>query len=177
VIGVHHLGLAVIAYILLAGLGFVSLFFLAIQTKDWLDGRSVRDEASHDAFVAPQEARVAESPAPRVTPQPASADSPARAELQRLLNRGVSLEQNAAGLAGLGRSLVTPVTQLEDVEAWEAEVEAALRNRPRDIGLFYYERPRSPLDALGTVSALENPLKRRLQQRVRQLETIIGRTR
>jgi hypothetical protein len=72
-------------------------------------------------------------------------------------------------------TLVRSITREEDVDAWEADVEAALRGRPRDIALFRYERPRSPLEGIGAAAALANPLKRRLQQRTHQLATIIGR--
>lgn len=78
-------------------------------------------------------------------------------------------------MEALGTSLLRPATRPEDVDAWEAEVEAALRHRPRDIGLFHYDPPRSPLEALSASVISSSPLRRRLRQRLRQLETIMDR--
>jgi hypothetical protein len=108
--------------------------------------------------------------------EPTRRYSARRRRLQKLLNRGVALEQNAPAQRIATAISLKPLTRLDDVEAWEADVEAELADRPRDIALFYYEPPRSPLDGFAML-ALDDPLRRRLRQRVHQLETIVKRTR
>ena len=151
---------AFIAYLLLGGLGFVSLSFLFLQTKDWWQGRTGHAVATVPA-KASQVSPIARSrPPDTATERPSSApNSPEdRGRLQLLLNEGVKLEQNAPalidGLENHWRCIRE--TRLEDVDPWEAEVEAALRDRPVILGSSImngrdHRCPHSP-------SRLENPL-------------------
>jgi hypothetical protein len=184
---------SVVAFALLAGLGLISLSFLFVQFKDRLDVRRERAEAPPAGAVLPlpgeassefhteegesgtrEEAGSGAAPPSRASAGPGSSE---RRRLQRLLNRGVALMTNTPDIFGIaGASLLTPTTKPEDVDAWEAAVEGELWERPRDLALFHYERPKSPLAALGASAALRNPLKERLQARVAQLETIVKRT-
>jgi hypothetical protein len=172
-----------VAYLLLSGLGLVSLWYLGIEFRDWW---KVRDDREAESIGSPKPAQQPVTSAPsraqgveaqRQEPMPQLSNaSPERGRLQGLLNEGVRLEQDLPPYPSFVLQL-QPTTRLEDVNAWEARVEAALRERPRDLALFYYEPQRSPLTAISPVLALTNPLKQRLQQRVRQLETIVQRMR
>jgi hypothetical protein len=229
-LGMNSGPFGVVAFVLLAGLGAVSLFFLIMQARDLRDRRVDRGlevptpspepgagEAPSSSPPAPAPAAAAPTreppPVPArpseprgATPQapaqttpseappahavrssagaasperpakPAKDESSERRRLQKLLDRGFELEQNAPSLGAIGHPFLTPATRVEDVDAWEAEVEAALWDRPRDLALFRYERPRSPLEAFATISAFDNPLKRRLRARLHQLEIIVKRT-
>lgn len=84
------------------------------------------------------------------------------------------MEQRVAhplGFAGasvlMGRS-----TQQADVDAWEAQVERLLRDRPRDLSLFRYNEPIPALERM-TINPLANPLRDRLRRRNIQLEKVI----
>lgn len=167
----------VIAYTLLSLLGVVALLYLIVETwAMWTRRAGIQRIPAPLAPTRPQPEPAGQQSSSRAqasTKPPAPTSNP-RDRLQRLLDRGVALEQRAAGpLAGL--SILEPQTRPEDVDAWEAEVEAALRGRPRDVALFRYEPLRSPLDAIGVAAIMESPLKRRLRQRTKQLGTIIQR--
>lgn len=190
----HDVIFGVLAYALLAGLGFISLAFLAVQLYDrlaarrklraveWRSDEEVAAEAAHRTSVATEPPRPTD-PAP--SGAPAATDgiegrsiSRQRARLQNLLNRGVRLEQGVRDSFGLlsMAQMLEGFTQQEDVDAWEADVEAELADRPREIALFKYEPRSSPLAGF-TFSVVDNPLRKRLRQRNQQLETIIKRMR
>jgi hypothetical protein len=166
-----------IAYSLLALLGMVAVLFLTMEAwARWQERRAAQSAPTEPEPVrrSRQEPAIPEPTGVVQAPRPRASVSHLRGQLQALLNRGVALEQGATSPL-LAMSILTPQTRTQDVEAWEAEVEAALRERPRDLALFLYEQPRSPLDAIGVTLMTENPLKRRLHQRNKQLETIIKR--
>lgn len=125
-----------------------------------------KPEPTLDPEHAPKPSRLPK-PKPRV-----SANT--RRRLQTLLDRGVALQQNVRSPLSANFGLLHPPTREEDVTAWEAAVEAELMDRPKDLALFRYERPRSPLAAL-SVAPLDSSLRRRLEQRNEQLSVIIRR--
>jgi hypothetical protein len=166
-----------IAYSLLALLGIVAVLFLTIEAWARWQQRTAPQSTPivpEPVSLSRQEPAIPQPSGVVQAPRPPASVSHLRGQLQALLNKGVALEQGATSPL-LAMSILTPQTRTEDVEAWEAEVEAALRERPRDVALFQYEPPRSPLDAIGVTLMTENPLKRRLRQRNKQLETIIKR--
>lgn len=176
----------VIAYALLSGLGVLSLGFLGLQAYEAIARRRTRSEAETPARGSAGEPADEDGAADRTEPDgeapsrsgalapPRRKASPARRRLQELLNEGVSLQQNVPDIHPL---TLAPSTREPDVKAWEAAVEAELidQGREREIGLFYYEPPRSPLASLSI--GMQNPLRRRLHLRLQQLEVIVKRTR
>lgn len=126
-------------------------------------------EPTSDPTLEPEHA-----PKPSPLPKPKPRVSAKRRRLQTLLDRGVALQQNVRSPLSSNIGLLHPPTREEDVTAWEAAVEAELMDRPKDLALFRYERPRSPLAAL-SVAPLASPLRRRLEQRNEQLSVIIRR--
>jgi hypothetical protein len=178
-----------IAISLFSLLGVVAVAFLALELWDWRRQKTPAPEPA-DRLAAKQTERssatTGSSRAKRTSHEPGpkqrahdDGSSALRTRLQKLLDRGVALEQGTPATRietiSAAATLLRSITREEDVDAWEADVEAALRGRPRDIALFRYERPRSPLEGIGAAAALANPLKRRLQQRNHQLATIIAR--
>lgn len=176
-----------VAYALLSCLGLVSLAYLGFTLRDWRVARGVN--ALVEPMAGDRQEPVATQAPPVETPrkdeddekegQPAIPDRPKgslkRHRLQQLLTEAVGLDRRLPALPSFNLSL-QPTTRPEDVDAWEASVEAELHDRPRDLALFHYEPQQSPLAAFSLVTALHDPLKRRLEQRMRQLETIVRRT-
>lgn len=186
-----------IAYGLLAALALLAVLFLVNVLVDNIKRRKLKRESfaisarasaqEQPCPAPPAQGRAAlperaDDPPPRPPDSPpddlpaASPPSRRRGRLQELLDRGVALEENARSPLGALSAVVNPPTTQADVTAWEAAVEAELMNDPKELALFRYERPRSPLVSL-TAGAFDNLLRRRLEQRNEQLGVIIKRLR
>jgi hypothetical protein len=143
-----------------------ALFGIRVESQPKTPGR---------AQPAPEPKQKAPATPRAKTPKTRQSDGNSlRSRLQRQLDKGIAMEQRVAhplGFAGasvlMGRS-----TQQADVDAWEAQVERLLRDRPRDLSLFRYNEPIPALERM-TINPLANPLRDRLRRRNIQLEKVI----
>jgi hypothetical protein len=127
--------------------------------------------------------KVRHEPTPPQTPRTTSPPpkSPLREQLLKLLGQGEALQKRVpspmTGVVGAAGGFMGAPTRQEDVDEWEARVEVALKDHPRLLARFKYEPQPVPLAALiqgsMAVSAFQSPLRRHLERRLNQLESIV----